>query len=450
MQALLSLESALQLLEQGQISSVELLEKAITRIDRRDHDLHAFVTTHQEQALQHAKRIDQLRRDKKHLGPLAGIVIAHKDVFHTKGIRTTAGSKALNDFIPTNNAAIVQILEDAGAISIGKTHCHEFAFGSPDPSDYFPASRNPINTEHMPGSSSSGSATAVGAGFCFAATGSDTGGSVRHPAAACGLIGMKPTRGQLPTHGLIPLAPSLDTVGVLTRHVGDNLIMWSVMTHQASYQALLDGFRHDLQGLRMGVDFHHLQDVSVQDEVRTAFLSALEVLKTLGAQIVPVELPELSQISQAASAVINFEATQSLSSFYAQQKSDLGVGLLQKLALAKNTTQDHYQRALEKAQQWTSQLHHYLDAQQSAVVDVMVSIGREAPAETMQFLYQQPLGARSTCNRLYSLTGHPAITVPMGNSVNGLPLAIQFAAMYDQEYLLYQVADAFVKKAQKK
>ena len=443
-----TLEEALTLLKQGRVSATELVEYSLRRIHQKDVDFHAFITVTKDEAMEHADLIDQQRKNGEDLGMLAGIPIAHKDIFFTNNIRTTAGSKAFSEFKPDVDAIAVQILKESGAISLGKTNCHEFSFGSPSAEDFFPAARNPWNPEHMPGSSSSGSATAVGIGFCYAATGSDTGGSIRHPAAASGLVGMKPTQNVIPVEGLIPLAPSLDTVGVLTRNVRDNLIVLCAMTGADDYQPFLDGLQLQLNDLKIGVDVDHWQDSSVTMEVRTAFIEALEILKALGALIVPINLPDIKNIAEVASKIINFEAYKQLDPFYTHQRDLMGSGLIQKLKTASGVKEVDYTAALLQSEDFTQGLNHLFDLSNLERVDVIVSIGREAPAETMAALLTNPLGARSSCNRLYSLTGHPALTIPMGFASNGMPLAIQFAGHFHDEYLLYQVAHAFEAKIQ--
>ena len=298
----------------------------------------------------------------------------------------------------------------------------------------------------MPGSSSSGSATSVAAAYCYASIGSDTGGSVRHPAAACGLVGLKPTRNLIPTAGLIPLASSLDTVGIITRNVRDNLIMLCAAVGTQDYLPFLKELRPELPGLKIGVDFKHLEHQDVQEEVRTCFLNSLDLMRELGIQIVSLNLPDLNEIAIAANQIIQYEAWLGLKDFYENQHDALGIGLQQKLKQAQSTTAEDYQKALDKSAFYAEDVTKVLQREQMGSVDLIVSVGREAPAQTMRDLYDHPTAARSTCNRLYSLTGHPAITIPMGFGSNGMPLAIQIAGQYHDEYLLFQVAHAFEKK----
>jgi len=441
-----TLEDALRHLQKGEITAVQLVELALSRVSENESQLHGLITVTKEEALDQAEKIDKARVKGESLGILAGIPISYKDVFFTQGIRSTAGSNVLSDFKPESSAAIVQILEKAGAISIGKANCHEFAFGSPSESDYFPASRNPWNINHMPGSSSSGSATSVAAAYCYASIGSDTGGSVRHPAAACGLVGLKPTRDLIPTEGLIPLASSLDIVGIITRNVRDNLIVFCAALGRQDYQPFLKELPSELLGLKIGVDFKHLEHPDIQEEVRTCFLIALDLMRELGVQIVSLNLPVLDEIALTANRIIQYEAWQGLKDFYENQHDALGIGLQQKLKQAQSIRAVDYQTALDKSVNYAEKVTKILQRDQTGSVDLIVSVGREAPAQTMRELYDHPTAARSTCNRLYSLTGHPAMTIPMGFGSNGLPLAIQIAGQYHHEYLLFQVAHAFEKK----
>jgi Asp-tRNA(Asn)/Glu-tRNA(Gln) amidotransferase A subunit family amidase len=220
------------------------------------------------------------------------------------------------------------------------------------------------------------------------------------------------------------------------------------MTVANAFQPFLDGLQPQLMNLKIGVDIDHWQDTSVSIEVRTTFIEALEVLKTLGALITPIHLPELQNITEVASNIINFEAYQQLDLFYTHQRELMGAGLIQKLNSACKVVKEDYAQAQRQSEAFTQDLIHLFDSSNLERVDVIVSIGREAPAETMASLLTNPLGARSSCNRLYSLTGHPALTIPMGFASNGMPLAIQFAGHFHDEYLLYQVAHAFEAKIQ--
>ncbi len=434
----LSISQAAQRLRSGQLTSLELVNACLDRIATQDGELNAFITVSAERARQKARAADQQRQAGQDLGPLHGIPIAHKDMLLTAGERTTAASALLQDWVPTQDAAVVQQLQRAGAISLGKTNCHEFAFGSPLPGDLFPPARNPWNTAHMPGSSSSGSGAAVAAGLVMAATGTDTGGSVRHPAAACGVVGMKPTYGLISLEGVLPLAPSMDHVGPLTRSVADNALMLQAMAGPGApdFSARLG---QPLRGMTLGVPRQAIAAEAHDPEVLAAFEEALRVLQGLGARLVDVAPAGLAQAPEFANLIIAYEAHAQHAQTLRTQPDKLGLALRQRLALGAACSEAAYQAALAGA---AVLRERYADLFASSV-DAVLSPGREFPAETLQALMAAPTGRRSTCNRVYSLTGAPALTLPMCWSSTSLPLALQMATAHQQEALLYQLAHAY-------
>jgi aspartyl-tRNA(Asn)/glutamyl-tRNA(Gln) amidotransferase subunit A len=267
---------------------VALVQSCLKRIAQLDASLHAFITVTADSALREAHQAESQIRAGRYLGPLHGIPICHKDMLLTAGVRTTAHSKLLENWIPDRDASVVTRLKQAGAISLGKTACHEFAFGSPGTDEAFPAARNPWNLAHMPGSSSSGSGAAVSAGMVMAATGTDTGGSVRHPAAACGIVGMKPTYGRVSLHGVIPLAPSMDHVGPMTRTVADNALLLQAMAGHDTQDShcvdrevpdYLEYVGRSMRGLRLGVPRRYIDGQPHVPEVLAAFAEAQRVLR---------------------------------------------------------------------------------------------------------------------------------------------------------------------------
>ncbi len=423
----------------GRLTPLALMQDCLDQIGRGERELHAFLTLTSEQALAQASQATREIQSGQWRGPMHGIPIAHKDVVMTKGVRTTAHSRSLENWVPTSDAGVVRLLKNTGAISLGKTACHEFAFGSPSPDDLFPPARNPWNSDHMPGSSSSGSAAAVAAGFCLAATGTDTGGSVRHPAAACGLVGLKPTRDVLPTSGVIALAPSMDHVGLLTRTVRDNALIFQALVQPDAAGPLNHWLQQPVSGLRLGVARDAVTAQSHDAEVWAAFEQSLLLLEELGARIVDIELPATEQVVADANTVIGFEAHLQLQKTWREQPEHLGQGLRRRLEAASKISLDAYQNARARS----TVLRHEVDTLFESAVDAIVLPGRESPAETMASLMSNLTGQRSACNRLFSLTGHPALTLPMGLNSQGLPLALQIAAAQHQESRLFQIAAAF-------
>ncbi|MFZ2738538.1 MAG: amidase [Burkholderiaceae bacterium] len=423
----------------GRLTPLALVQDCLDQIKKNDSELHAFLTLTSEQALAEANRATREIRSGQWRGPMHGIPIAHKDVLMTEGVRTTAHSRTLENWIPNRDAGVVRLLKTTGAISLGKTACHEFAFGSPAPEDYFPAARNPWNAAHMPGSSSSGSAAAVAAGFCLAATGTDTGGSVRHPAAACGLVGLKPTRGILSTAGVIALAPSMDHVGLLTRTVGDSALVFRALVPVAASESIGEKMHRPVSGLRIGVARSQLTVQGHDVEVWSAFENSLLVLQSLGVKVVDLELPASEQVVTDANTVIGFEAHLQLQKIWREQAWKLGEGLRRRLETVSKISLGDYQQARSRS----TLLRQNIDIFFETAVDAIVLPGRESAPETMATLMSNLTGQRSACNRLFSLTGHPALTLPMGLNSQGLPLALQIATAQNHESRLFQIAAAF-------
>ncbi len=440
----LSLAQASALIGQQRITPLQLVQACAERVERLDGQTRAFVTPTLEAAVQAAHQATREIQCGDYRGPLHGIPLAHKDVFLTQGVRTTAHSRHLRDWVPQVSATLVTGLARLGAISLGKTACHEYAFGSPAVDDLFPPARNPWNLAHMPGSSSSGSAAAVAARFCMAATGTDTGGSIRHPAAACGLVGLKPTRHTYPMSGVIALAPSLDVAGFITRSALDQAVLWDAWhgSHVADV-CQADVQRHALKGLRIGVPLdlwtHPDNGEPTHDpQIQACFERVLQTLQAEGAQVVSVRMPSQSEVVQAANTVIAYEAFGQLQQVWRDHPQDLGEGLQKKLAGAARLSAHDYHAARVQAEVWQQALSAVLGEQ----VDVLMWPGREALPETLEALMAQPTAPRSACNRLYSLTGHPALTCPIGLSSEGLPIAIQIGGALHDEARLLQVAHA--------
>lgn len=443
----LSLAQASALIRQKTITPVHLVQACIERIERLDGQVNAFVTPTLDAAMQAAHQATREIAQGQYRGPLHGIPMAHKDVYLTQDVRTTAHSRHLHDWVPTVSATLVTGLERLGVISLGKTACHEFAFGSPSEDDLFPPARNPWHLAHMPGSSSSGSGAAVAAGLCLAATGTDTGGSIRHPAAACGVVGLKPTRHAYPMSGVIALAPSLDVAGFLTRTALDQALIWDAWHgSDVATACTADVQRSVLRGLRIGVPAGLWRSAengqaTHDPQIQACFDETLQKLQAEGSQVVIVETkdwPPQPAVVQAANTLIAYEAFQQLQHIWRDHPDQLGQGLRQKLAGAAQLSLNEYHAARVQADVWQQQVSALLAEQ----VDVLMWPGREALPETLQALMANPTGQRSACNRLFSLTGHPALTCPMGVSTQGLPMALQIGAAMHGEGHLLQVAHA--------
>src|SRR5438552_943494 len=321
--AQLTLHEASDKLRKRELTSVELTEAVYQRIADTDDKVHAYLTLAREAALEQANRADEKLKQATDPAPLLGIPIALKDNFLTKGLRTTCASKILGDFIPPYDATTVDKVRSAGAVIIGKTNLDEFAMGSSVENSAFFATCNPWNLERIPGGSSGGSAAAVAADECIAALGTDTGGSIRQPAACCGIVGLKPTYGRVSRYGIIAFASSMDQVGPMTKDVRDAALLLEAIAGQdpadstsinssvPRYSAALNG---DIKGLRLGIPKEYFVS-GMQIEVGEAVRSAIRELEKHGAVIEEISLPHTEYAVAVYYIVATAEASSNLARY---------------------------------------------------------------------------------------------------------------------------------------
>lgn len=444
----LTITEAAERIRSGTLSPVELVRACLDRIEAQNERLHAFITVTADLALAQAHQAETDIRAGRYRGPLHGIPIAHKDIVCTRGIRTTAHSNLLRDWVPAADATVYTRLADAGAILLGKTSLWEFAYGNPGANVAFAPARNPWHLDYSPGGSSSGSGAALAAGMCFGATGTDTGGSIRHPASVCGIVGMKATFGRVSVNGVLPLAASYDHVGPMTRTVRDNVLMLQAMAgaDPADPTTLRDAvpdFGHligtDLRGLRLGVPRGFIAESNPHDaECIAAFDQALRVLRALGAETVEFDFPDFSRRVDLGTRITISEA-------YAYHKDNLirspekyDDSFRERVSAAARLTPDELREAQAAREQFRRE---YADLFASGI-DAIVSPGREGISDTMQQLSTNS-GRRGSCTRMYNMTGLPALVLPMGFGANALPLGLQIAAEHRREDRVYQIAAAY-------
>nr|WP_042197528.1 amidase [Kibdelosporangium sp. MJ126-NF4]CEL23027.1 Aspartyl-tRNA(Asn) amidotransferase subunit A @ Glutamyl-tRNA(Gln) amidotransferase subunit A [Kibdelosporangium sp. MJ126-NF4]CTQ90166.1 Aspartyl-tRNA(Asn) amidotransferase subunit A (EC 6.3.5.6) @ Glutamyl-tRNA(Gln) amidotransferase subunit A (EC 6.3.5.7) [Kibdelosporangium sp. MJ126-NF4] len=426
-------------LRAGEVTSVDLTEQALAAADRLDGTLGVYLARFDEQALAAARRADKELADGVDLGPLHGIPVGVKDSVSTSDGPTTAQSLVRDPHWDTGrDALVVAQLRAAGAVITGKTTLMEFGFGVPDPAKPFPIPRNPWDTRAWTGGSSSGSAGGVAAGLFAAAIGSDTGGSIRMPAAFCGITGLMPTHGLVPTSGCVPLSYSMDRVGPLARSARDCAAMLTVMAGPRTEQPLFDA---DLSGLRVGaVRAGHFPD-GTDPALPGAFDRALAALADLGASIVEVSLPYLAEMATVAYVTVASEG-------FAYHRDDLSArwhdyftstrGLLALGALSSGADYVQAQRLRQVARSAVARLFADVDV----IVSPTASIG--AP------LFDEFTGSLDSAavfplvHTLYwSTLGNPVLAVPIGFTARGLPLSCQIAGPAFGEARILRVGDAF-------
>ncbi len=455
------------------ISSVELTQHFLNRIDRLDKNLNSVITPTADLAFKQAAASDQRRQRGQSLGVLDGLPILHKDIFCTEGIRTSCGSRMLDNFIAPYNAEVVSRLDDAGMVMLGKTNMDEFAMGSSNETSYYGPVHNPWDTTRVPGGSSGGSAAAIAARLAPAATGTDTGGSIRQPAALCGLTGLKPSYGRISRWGMIAFASSLDQAGPMTQTAEDAAMLLNMMAGHdpkdstsvacsvPDYRASLDA---PLTGLKIGLPKEFFNE-SLDSRMAESIFSSLSVLERLGAQRVDVSLPHIGMSVPAYYVIAPAEASSNLARYdgvrfgyrcsnpvdltdlYVRSRSE-GFGSEVKRRILIGTyalSSGYYDAYYRKAQQIRRLIQHEFDAV-FKTCDLILA----PTSPTVAF----PLQDRKDPLSMYlsdiytigvNLAGVPALSLPCGQ-MDGLPVGMQLIGPYWSEARLLNAAHRFQKE----
>jgi aspartyl-tRNA(Asn)/glutamyl-tRNA(Gln) amidotransferase subunit A len=446
--AFLGIAEAAELLRSRKLSPVEYTAALIARIEKHDGQLNTFLRFTPDIAMQDARRAESEIMQGAWHGPFHGVPYGLKDIVDYAGLPTTAHSKILRDNIAAADAAVTEKLRKAGGVFMGKMATHEFACGGPSFDLPWPPARNPWNRDHFTGGSSSGSGAATAAGLLPAAIGTDTGGSVRNPAAMCGVVGMKPTYGVVSRRGVFPLAFSLDHVGPLTRSVRDNALMLdviagpdpldpgSVNTATGGYTEQLD---RDIKGLRIGVIRHfYTRDMQADAEMAAGIETAVQQLADMGASVREVEMAPQSVYAACYRTIMETEAYAIHEKWMQERPQDYGElarGRIMAGAFIRGADYVNATRVRRKLADAFHALFRNIDVAVTAnAMDPACRI--DDPAELARTFPRQ---ARTPFN----ITGSPAISVPAGFSKAGLPLAIQIIGAPFSEALVYRVAHAY-------
>ncbi len=456
----------------GERSAVDVLEQHLARIAERDDEIHAFNTVTDEAARQQAAAVDASVAAGETVGPLAGVPVALKDNLSTRGVTTTCSSRILENWVPPYDATVVERLAAAGAVFVGKTNLDEFAMGSSTENSAFGPTRNPLDTGRVPGGSSGGSAAAVTAGFAAASLGSDTGGSIRQPAALCGLVGMKPTYGGVSRYGLVAFASSLDQIGPFTRTVAESAAVYDVIAgpdprdstsipkqHPPVSATLDDG----IDGLRVGVvtELSGRGNAAFEPGVVEAAFAAAEALSDAGAKVEDVSIPTAVAGLSAYYMIAPAEASSNLARYdgvryglrkpgpntaammAASRTAGFGDEVKRRIMLGTYAlSAGYYDAFYGKAQRIRTLMIREFDRVYENF-DVLLSptspcvafeFGAKADPVTMYY--------NDVCTIPSNLTGQPAISVPFGTGAHGLPVGVQLMAPMLGEPVMYRVAAA--------
>jgi aspartyl-tRNA(Asn)/glutamyl-tRNA(Gln) amidotransferase subunit A len=466
---LLTIDSARTSVLEKETTATALVDAFYARIATEDGAIGAYLTLCKERAYRQAARIDALADKGDALPPLAGVPVAIKDVFTTKDVRTTAGSKILENFIAPYDATVVAKLEEAGAIILGKTNCDEFAMGSSNENSGFHPVRNPRDHSRVPGGSSGGSAAAVAAGTAVASLGSDTGGSIRQPAAFCGVVGLMPTYGRVSRYGRIAFASSLDHPGPFGKTVKDVAIMLQAIagrdpldstTADVPVPNFCGHIGQPVDGMKIGVPLEYFED-GLDAEVRAAVEFGMQELVNAGAEVIPISLPHTAYAiptyyviatAEASSNLARFDGVRyglrsgeakTLSEMYRRTR-DAGFGAEVKRRIMLGTyvlSAGYYDAYYLKAQRVRSLLARDFD-QAFTTVDAIITPTTPTVAFKLGEKTDDPLAMYLA--DIYTVTadlaGIPAISIPCGKSKEGLPIGMQILGKHFDEASILRVA----------
>ena len=471
----LTVSSARAAVQERQTTASALVESFYAKIDSQDRkpgQVNAYLNLTRERALQQAKRMDAVVDRGDPLPPLGGVPIAIKDVMVTRGVRTTAGSKILGNYVPPYDCTAVSRLEEAGAIILGKLNCDEFAMGSSNENSAWGPVRNPRDLSRVPGGSSGGSAASVAAGTAVAALGSDTGGSIRQPAAFCGVVGLMPTYGRVSRYGLIAFGSSLDHIGPLTKSAKDAAI---ILRHMAGHDAMdttsvelpVPDYEQEIgkpvRGLRIGVPKEYFPS-EMDAEVRSAVEAGIKLLGDIGCEVKPISLPHSRYAIPAYYVIATAEASSNLARYdgvrygyrspNAKTLSDMyrrtrdesfGAEVKRRIMLGTYAlSAGYYDAYYLKAQKVRTLIaQDFLEAFKE--VDAIVTPTTPTPAFKLGEKSDDPLAMylADIFTVTASLAGIPGISVPCGSSKGGLPIGMQILGRHFEEGKILRLAHAF-------
>ncbi|HET9531672.1 MAG TPA: amidase [Blastocatellia bacterium] len=446
----MTLTQAAGRIEAGEVSPVELTRAMLDRIASLDQKLHSFIIVASDLALEQAKVAEREIGEGRYRGPLHGIPIAVKDLCYTKDVRTTCGSKILADWVPDYDATVITKLYSGGAILLGKLSLTEFAGIGYHPTVPMPI--NPWNANRWAGSSSSGSGVATAASLCFGSLGTDTGGSIRFPSAACGIVGLKPSYGRVSRHGVFPLAQSLDHVGPMTRSVRDAAAILEVIagfdpldptTRRCLVPDYLDTLDRGIKGVRVGVDTA-LCSTDVDPEVSAGVLAATTVLHDLGASIHEIKFSHSEDAIAAWGVIFTAECSASHESTYPARAEDYSPAFRAFLEEAPKVRGIDYAKAHSTRQVVNRAVDDILQEVDLFLCPSMALAPMELNGRSVEEVVTPEIGHKLLrFTSPFSLTGSPTISVPCGFTADNLPLSLQLVGRHGEEAQLLQAAYAY-------
>jgi aspartyl-tRNA(Asn)/glutamyl-tRNA(Gln) amidotransferase subunit A len=427
-------------LAKGEVKAEKLTEDCLANIAGLNPALNAFITVTGDEALQQARQADKEIAAGRHFGPLHGIPLSLKDLIDQKGIPTTAGSLVRRDHIATDDAVVTRRLRDAGAVFVGKTNLHEFAFGTTSEESGYGPVRNPHDHGRSPGGSSGGSAAALATGMCLGTVGTDTGGSIRIPAAACGVVGLKPEWGQISASGVVPLSRVLDHVGPLAASVADAWLLYNAMQPDAEQiNDALDAA--PLKGLRIGKLGGYFFD-RLDEDVEREVLKTIERLQQHGAVVSPASIPHADDIVPVYSHISFGDAAAYHARTIESRPQDYTKPVRLRVELARYVLAEDYVRAMRGRDVITKEVDGALDSVDVLALPSLAIPAPPAGAATMPIKGGSDLtrALMLRCTQAFNVSGHPAISIPCGKTRDGLPIGLQLVGHKGRTPALVQAA----------
>lgn len=436
-------------IEKKEISPVELMESLLKRIQKIDKYINSYIIVDYEGALSDAKKCELEIMQGNYRGPLHGIPIGLKDMINTEGLRTTFGSPIYANYIPDEDAEVVKKIRQAGGIIVGKQNTHQFAYGPTGDRSHTGPVKNPYNLEKMSGGSSSGSGAGVAAGLCYGAIGTDTGGSIRIPAAFCGTVGMKPTYNLVDKTGVFPLANTLDHVGPITRNILDNaLFLNPLQSGEKDFEDYTRNIGREIKGVKIGIPNEFYYE-DLHPEVEKAILKSIKILENQGAEIIDISVPSMDEFSKAQKVILRFEA-------YAVHKRNLEKypnswddEVKERILTGQNITENEVKQALiirQNARETFNRIFKHVDVLLTPTVPIL------PPKINYRYTSDREDDAnhiRWTITKLTAptnLTGFPSLSLPCGFSCDGLPIGAQLNGKEYEEAKLYQIGNVLERE----
>lgn len=452
----LTIKTALEGLKRKEFSSVELAKDCLEQIKKSEKKINAFVTVDEKGAIEQAKKSDELRKDNQNL-PLLGIPIAIKDNFSTKGLRTTASSKVLDNYIPPYDATVVKKLKDAGAVILGKTNMDAWAHGSSTETSDYDSTKNPWDTNHLPGGSSGGSAAAVAANEVIAAIGSETAGSIRQPASWCGVVGLKPTYGRVSRYGVIAMGSSLDSPGPITKNVEDSALILEVIAGKDNLDATTSprpvekystNLKNSLKNLKIGISEEYFMK-GMDKEVGKAVKDAIKKLERAGSKVVPIKLFDPQYAIDVYTIIQRSEVSSNLARYdgirYGEDRTYFGDEAKRRImfgtyALSSGYYDQYYRKAQKVRTVIIGDFNKAFETVDVIISPTSPSLALPVGSTKDSAMFGEIADALVEPSSIAGLSG---INIPIGFSTSKLPIGMQIIGPQFSEKLVLSAANEY-------